>query len=212
MMPRYLPLIFSGDMVRAILEGRKYQTRRLCKPQPEPTGDPDFPWKVQRRKTRHMAPTVESFVLAYDRYLEGDRIWVRETAFEGHTPAGKPWIIYRADDPGALPAGQKWKPSIHMNRRLCRLELECVRDCRIERLQAISEADAMAEGFTNLKSFFEAWDRLNGHRAPADSNPCVHVITFCVHLRGNVNAKAKHSRISKHDLRRSRLADGWAVV
>ncbi|WP_333986168.1 hypothetical protein [Burkholderia orbicola] len=168
------PILFSGPMVRAILEGRKTQTRRMIKPQP--------PGDVAPITLSHYHPTI------VDRYGEqapgdeifgaysddgdwgckspfgepGDRLWVRET-FQGplwdegtwdpdvdyHKPE---FCEYRADG-GPMPEyvdfednlRQGWKPSIHMPRWASRITLE-ITSMRVERLQSISEGDAIAEG------------------------------------------------------------------
>lgn len=135
------PILFSGPMVRAILEGRKTQTRRVV------TKPVVLDWLDQ---------FLPEFVAAPENHLcpygfAGDRLWVRET-FAGDNLCG--WV-YRADHPNAdIKAGElddgeqslrRWVPSIHMPREASRLKLE-VTGVRIERLQDISEADAKAEG------------------------------------------------------------------
>jgi len=123
------PILFSGAMVRAILEDRKTQTRRIVK-------DVDG-------KNRYGVP--------------GDRLWVRETfGYEVRSVGGTPHqqIVYRASKPDAVycygSQGQeikiKWKPSIFMPRLSSRITLE-ITNIRIERLNDISEEDAIAEGY-----------------------------------------------------------------
>ena len=148
------PIIFSGPMVRALLDGRKVQTRRLawkdgaqgCDHEYCPEHKPS-PW--QRR---------------YERWLEGERPWlyVRETwgvwQRGDATPGGKPYdpyILHAATDskPDDIPEWAivepfRWCPSIHMKKRDSRLSLQ-VTDMRRERLQDISEEDAKAEGIIN---------------------------------------------------------------
>lgn len=152
------PILFSGAMVRAILDGRKTQTRRILKPQPM---HPGF-------ASRHTLATddegqdlyVGSATLAspircpYGK--PGDRLWVREAFM--HEPADYCWeasvsiparpatTIYRADsDPHGEAKGCGWKPSIHMPRALSRITLE-ITGVRVERLKDCSERDAVAEG------------------------------------------------------------------
>lgn len=146
------PIIFSAPNVRAILAGRKTMTRRVCKGQRELSNEHDF----QLDRCPYGQP--------------GDRLWVRETFL--HEPADYCWeasvsipsrpamTIYRADaDPtGSDTAG--WKSPIHMPRSLSRITLE-IESVRVDRLQDISEADAMAEG---VERIFPA-----GH--PADTGP-----------------------------------------
>ena len=145
------PIIFKDDMVRAILEGRKTQTRRIMKPQPE--GGLDFtpfaPFGVVNGKgnpliCRHGQP--------------GDRLWVREAhAFVPQTAYRCSTGIYQQinpnDDYEACVYRENfdrsrsfpWRPSIHMPRWASRITLE-ITDVRVERLQDISEEDAIAEG------------------------------------------------------------------
>ncbi len=153
------PIIFKDEMVRAILEGRKTQTRRVMKPQPEAGLEftPFAPFGVVNGKgdrliCRHGKP--------------GDRLWVRETwcPVDDTELDGERWVDFRATPRYALshPAGWdndpdnpealKWRPSIHMPRWASRITLE-ITDVRVERLQDISEEDAKAEGaqyFPNL--------------------------------------------------------------
>jgi hypothetical protein len=157
------PIIFSGDMVRAILEDRKTKTRRVMNPQPEtwhtvkrqPFVHSDYPgiWSP-------LADNSENRTQPYD---VGDHLWVRETFCVGY-PTGEPkrWsclkptdervaislrrAFYKVDsnDPPDEPQ-RHWTPSIHMPRWASRITLE-VTGVRVERLNDISEADAIAEG------------------------------------------------------------------
>jgi len=143
-------MLFSSEMVRALIEGRKSQSRRL------------------------------SF-----RGAVGDKIWVKET-FKYRSVG--PGIVYRADDPAGKAdvvdhAFGPWKPSIFMPKKACRIWLQ-VDAVRQERLQEISEQDALAEGMEKDEvagaafNYAVLWDKLNGKRAPFGSNPLVTVITF----------------------------------
>ena len=122
------PIIFSGPMVRSLLDGRKTQTRRVLKPQPQ--GEQPKNW------TRANDKAV--------RYAPGDRLYVREAINKVSTPGD---VVYRADFEagGNDGAGLGWRPSIHMPRWASRLTLT-VTDVRVQRLQDISEEDARAEG------------------------------------------------------------------
>lgn len=132
------PIIFSGAMVRAILDGRKTQTRRVVKLQPRSRADighhgAGMPF------IRNPDPLCKNFACPYGH--PGDRLWVRETwGTGGYFPYP---YAYRAD--GVEYPNERWKPSIHMPRRGCRLVLE-ITGVRVERLQAISDADCWAEG------------------------------------------------------------------
>lgn len=143
------PILFSGAMVRAILDGSKTQTRRVVKGlDPDRLAETMTP--AQHARIQRELP--EAFGARYFCPFgqPGDRLWVRETwsptALDG---------VYQYRASGGLP-GTTWKPSIHMPRKACRIELEIV-SVRVERLQDISEADADAEGCERLDS--ERYDR-----------------------------------------------------
>lgn len=138
------PILFSGPMVRAILEGRKMQTRRVCK-SIICTDLSDMPQHL----TRYGAVAT---VAKCPYGQEGDRLWVRETwatyGMDALPDQERP-LFYRADDVDrdgwATPPDLKWKPSIHMPRWASRITLE-VTGVRVERLQDIRAHDAIAEG------------------------------------------------------------------
>lgn len=161
------PILMSGESVRAILDGRKTQTRRVVSWQPEPGAWPgglqygvDGPGTC--RKIDADYPDGPEDMIRCPYGSPGDRLWVRETW--GHyqrgdaTPVrGQPYdpeVVYRADDPDPdiphdfLWEPFWWRPSIHMSKKLARIWLE-VLDVRAERLQEISEEDCEAEGVFN---------------------------------------------------------------
>lgn len=142
-------ILFSGEMVKAILENRKVQTRRLVDSK---TG-PDF---VQiRGRGPLFDPRIDAHqVQMLERCPHGfawDRLWVRET----WTPFsdGSARVLYAADAPARSDEWEKWRtqgeerwrPSIFMPRESSRITLELT-GVRVERLQAITEEDAKAEG------------------------------------------------------------------
>ncbi|EAC0780278.1 hypothetical protein DUQ83_22620 [Salmonella enterica subsp. enterica] len=155
-------MIFNSEMVRAILDGRKTQTRRPVKPQPELTERSGFSWNGvvfgsgsdDRGTNRNFAHVKCPFG------KPGDRIWVRET-FRVHSRASDvATLVYRAsvrnswtEQTHRVPVAvcnkpatpEKWTPSIHMPRWASRLLLE-ITDVRVERVQDISQIDAIAEG------------------------------------------------------------------
>lgn len=156
------PILFSGPMVRAILEGRKTQTRRLIKlPKPLEPDDMEF-IRMQDGYPEGVRAVFESwddccsFKLPYGQ--TGDRLWVKETFFEiSRADRSRPIFaavdrdfIYRANydyrkDSNSVIGGENWKPSIFMPRRASRINLQ-ITGIRVERLQDISEEDAKAEG------------------------------------------------------------------
>lgn len=187
------PIIFSGYSVQAILAGRKSQTRRLVKPQPSPAHH-----YSDERRCPYGVP--------------GDRLWVRESFYCDHFEYPHAdreemleMISYRAGHdcrdwedgcPCSSDGRSWWRSPLHMPRWASRITLE-VTGVRVERLQNITEADAMAEGAdTNpikikingeLADFYPMnhriafsvhWNIINGKRSPWDSNPLVWVVSF----------------------------------
>ncbi len=236
------PILFSGPMVRAILERRKSQTRRVVNPQP-PAG-------CGRISVGHFHPTIvdrdgelqpgpEVFG-AFDEdtwsircpYGEpGDRLWVRETwAVDGwyddvsvreigemhrnDTLTTQLWYAADGDlgEPGEGNAG-RWRPSIYCFRWASRITLE-VASVAFERLQEITEEDAIAEGiptdgtgaalnWNRRHDFRDLWDSINGKRPGCawEDNPTVWVIGFemcCVSTATRPASERLLSTISEH--------------
>lgn len=227
------PILFSAPMVRALLDGRKTQTRRLLKPQPFASGYFDgeveltvIPANDQWPKAfRFNATAVGGDAILGEilepRINQGDLLWVREEF------SGPSWFRPKIDPPASWPVGcdiwywadgnppygdwTKPKQSMHMPRWMSRLTLT-VTDVRVERLQDIREADAIAEG-AELTSEFSMvsggrmvrvaagtylspiawyhwlWDQINGPKA-WDANPWVVAYTFTVE-RGNIDQIAR---------------------
>lgn len=196
------PILFGGSLVLAIIEGRKIQTRRVIKPQPEP----QELGCIVTPKCRYGGP--------------GDRLYVRETFAIETYPIDNPDFVYRADrcaswmdgdalvgDPFYLPSDWeptgKWKPSIYMPKWASRIDL-LVTGIRVERVQDISWQDAIAEGVVPVScpccfravngctdcmdtgfaenpvdEFSMLWDSINSKRGFSwESNPWVWVVDF----------------------------------
>jgi hypothetical protein len=203
------PILFSTEMVKAILDGKKTQTRRIVKltsPRLEQfcikEGEPfPFYFRRQRDAVWDSFATMDDLAARHCPYGKpGDLLWVRETwahlsDYQGTDPgeaAIASGYFYRQQTPEAV---EKWRPSIFMPRKACRTVLK-VESVKIERLQGISDADAMAEGVNQdfcptrslgnsasvvdwIKGFQILWDGINGKRGyPWDSNPLVWVIKF----------------------------------
>lgn len=195
---RERPILFSGPMVRALLDGSKTQTRRVVVPQPSAEvadvirNGNEFVAAYPNRSA--IRPSVYA---ARPRYgLPGDRLWVRET---WSWVVGNGWrYVYRADGPprdktyGDVIGEMVWKPSIRMPRRLSRIALELT-DVRVERLQAITAEGAIAEGIPSrgieppciasaimyLHDFEQLWNGINAKRGFGwDVNPWVWVLSF----------------------------------
>lgn len=158
------PILFSGAMVRAILDGRKTQTRRVVKPQPL-IADPDSYGgaRLELGADGYGGIVQENVNGTYTCPVRcpygvpGDRLWVREAwsmmnadrttvVLRGHhrtrEEAGELDVVYAATEPHDH---RGWRPSIHMPRWASRLTLE-VTGVRVERLHDITGEDARAEG------------------------------------------------------------------
>lgn len=189
------PILFSGPMVRAILEGRKTVTRRAMKVQPVLNGKL---WQVYGAGwsdgvTSVPAVTGHSLATNCPYGQIGDRLWVRE-AFNRTNPGGTEGVYYyRADGefPKCIGGGkftgvESWKPSIHMPRAACRILLE-ITDVRVERLQEITPSQCIAEGAWRIKdkalgrgheavaAFKDLWQSTGGDW---DADPWVWVVEF----------------------------------
>jgi hypothetical protein len=188
------PIIFTADSVRAIIDGRKTQTRRVVRAGP-------MEWSGHNAMDD---PHMKRLLLARCPYGKpGDRLWVREAWFPAFRRAPESsGCVYRADDdglhlnPGWSPDGKGggWRPSIFMPRWASRITLE-ITGVRVERVQDITEADAVAEGietpdvgnseFDNVGEWEPRlgyqwlWDSINAKRGhPWSSNPWVWVVEF----------------------------------
>lgn len=149
------PILFSAPMVRALLAGTKTQTRRIVKPQPfsvalVASGNHLFDYRTDLNDYSRVVPMDKAVTLC-PYGAPGDRLWVRETWAVSHAldhlkprevPKGSGLVYYAATE---NLGGLLKRPSIFMPRWACRITLE-VTGVRVERLQAISEGDAIAEG------------------------------------------------------------------
>lgn len=213
-------MLFKAPMVRALLEGRKTQTRRIAKPVRHP--DLGNVYSPGALVLEHEPQHVINRACPYGQ--PGDRIYVRETwnwfdpqaipaeragqraPFTGCQGSGQiPWVAaYAADGPLPYPGyydKEHWRPSIHMPKWAARIWLE-VTGVRVERLQDISNEDAIAEGVNRIShgregdyysairneqhqknwtypddAFRELWESTGGDWA---ANPWVWVVDFKV--------------------------------
>lgn len=123
------PILFSTEMVEAILDGRKTQTRRIIK-------GVALDWLAPDMFTSKYVASKDNNLCPYG--YENDILWVRETWCRHKS--NYLYKAYRIDV-----NEYRWKPSIHMPKEACRLRLK-IKSIRIERLQEVSEKDAIAEG------------------------------------------------------------------
>lgn len=215
------PILFSGAMVRAILDGRKTQTRRVVK-------------NITDEKTGKFNSDVLLNTCPYGE--PGDLLWVRQSWLHGTAPrdnaggmAGFPdggYTLHPDEEKGAEGWGRVWRNrlSIHMPRWACRIVLE-VKKVRVERVNDISEEDAICEGavfhdfgldrYFNKKpgwtmepphenpdrclisakyAFANYWFKINGAKSWA-ANPWVWVIEFA---RVPENTKSNSEAMDAH--------------
>jgi hypothetical protein len=136
-------------MVRAVLDGSKTQTRRICKPAQfyslsKVVEVPDPLERGQVYNGSHFGDEEGDVQFPSPYGGRGDRLWVREAWARTSVFPGTDLVVYREGD-SRTDYGGPWKPGIHMFRRDSRITLELT-GVRVERLQDIGEADAMAEG------------------------------------------------------------------
>lgn len=239
-MSREHPIMFSAPLVRAILEDRKMQTRRVIKPQPEHKQVHDYKGeRVYEGESRMWCWNHATFENLWDfpnnedrRELAtfcpygvpGDRLWVRETWGVNTPRLIAPCVNYRAggqlplighvspdtwsitgnrhevNDADLLAIKDGWRPSIFMPRWASRITLE-ITEVRVQKLNELSETDALAEGIPDLRvspeyysapipsspkyksihvnEYARLWDSINAKRGyPWSSNPFVWAISF----------------------------------
>ena len=190
---RERPIIMGADSVRAILDGRKTQTRRVIKPQPihMPEGAYIDPynhnyehftaWTLDNKMLLNCGGNIKNTAHWKCPYgVIGDRLWVREIF-----NCNEEGIAYKATQPDM--DGMPWKSPIYMPRTYSRITLE-ITDIRVERLQDITNNDAKSEGvepevlsghYYYLSGYHDLWQDLNAKRGyPWESNPWVWVISF----------------------------------
>lgn len=217
------PILFSAPMVRALLDGTKTQTRRVVKHRsPQLWQEPYYP----TGKVRADLPTqpgafmefrsrlwdepayqgsTASFLIPCPYGMPGERLWVREAIrlFPDQGPGS--WIESFYDADGTITKADAWPwkrnylPPMHCPRGLSRIDLE-VTGVRVERLQDISEADAIAEGIdtkamfpwrpdeilstnANVSRYAVLWESING-AGSWDANPWVWVVAFKTITKG----------------------------
>lgn len=203
------PILFSTPMVQAILNGTKTQTRRIIKLRDKSLPDDDsisrlIEFDSNGEMTEGNPDKIMDFSKHYPYWKElkpkyniGDIIYVRETWQKSNFENGHfSHYIYKADnDP--LHNFIKWKPSLFMQKEAARIFLQ-IKNVRIERLQNISESDAIAEGIEKefdtyldyywktktgsfylnpIDSFKSLWEKINGKNS-WDLNPYIWVYEF----------------------------------
>lgn len=181
------PIIFNAHSVQAILAGEKTQTRRVVKPQP--AGN-DFGKAFGYPPGSYTDNSGDLWPCPYG--ATGDRLWVRERwavkpLYDLKKPSRIPHnaqVYYQADVDLTPWERGKWRPAIFMPRWASRITL-AVTAVQVERLQDITDSDAIAEGVQAqagpgevVCEFARLWDAVSGHKHPWDSNPYVWAVTF----------------------------------
>ena len=193
-----LPILMNERSVKAILAGTQTQDRRPVRPQLLGQMTGAVPWADGLWRIEHepMDATIGQHVgvrvrCPYGRV--GDRLWVRETHAYPVTVLGAPNylrmtdgepVIFRTDVQSPPGGYTKWRPSIHMPRWASRILLE-VLDVRVEQVQDMVDADAIAEGIlvnsarSETLAFANLWDSMYAKKGfPWDANPYVWAATF----------------------------------
>lgn len=198
------PILFSAEMVRAILAGRKTQTRRIIKLDDfQPAETKGYDWMFRDRHALWNEVSTQGLIESRCPYgMPGDRLWVRESfqVVEPYGSDGDEWIgddlqeidgplgstkpeqmghwwqlIYKADEPEMC---KWWRPSFFMPRWASRITLE-ICTVRVEQLQRIGGTDAWADGGLTVQQFIDLWNSINAKRGYSwDANPWVWVIEF----------------------------------
>lgn len=211
------PMIFNTEMVQALLDGRKVQTRRPVKHQPFFSTSIISSWvfprnnaDVKNGKSGLFYPNAKESVLALSAYSVGDLIYVRETfrlldsndRCDCEYPCNHPRQGYPAYFSDDRDNERKWKPSIHMPRWASRLTLK-VTGVRVERVQDISDQDAVKEGVFTDNPLHANWASAEFSRiwhliypGSWERNDWVWVIDFEV-IRQNVDEYIKAQETGK---------------
>lgn len=175
---RELPILMNGPMVRAVLEGRKTVTRRICRDQPHVSAGTDgVAWPDGKGTDTITWGGAPGCYLDRSPYHVGDLLWVRETFLREPHPsdlgmtremiphiwdmacAAAGTIHFRADESHDWVAdGRRWTPSIHMPRWASRITLEVI-GVRVELLQSISDEQCIAEGIERDQTYPTLWRR-----------------------------------------------------
>ena len=208
------PKNFKMWEVLAIQDDRKTQFREVIKPQPEYNHCADMFTYYSKVIDTNFACQSGDRTGIFGKYVIGDRLWIRETwqklqtwqeygnqLYDIANDDRHGFIEYKATNESEWDG--KWKPSIYMPRSACRILLE-ITDVRIERLNDISEKDAIAEGIESIQlsgnegnwwnnyqakdiqsgyscpinSFKSLWQSINAKTQPWESNPWVWVVEF----------------------------------
>ena len=223
------PILFNTEMVRAILDGRKVQTRRVLKPKYR---ENEYGFLVITNLHDGRFVRVEY----YDEYEEmtrymkqpyntGDVLWVKET-WAKYDVSGR--IIYRADADGRELAAHYnehgnreacWRPSIHMPKEAARIFLR-VKNVRVEHLKDMTEEAAIAEGLADsvagtdspLERFSVLWDKTVKREELSvygwDANPWVWVIEFERTQEGIVDDIGLDKQIAMDEMLEEKGNDG----
>ena len=203
------PILFNTEMVKAILDGRKTQTRRVCKGQ----GDCN--------------PVQCGY---HPPFKPGDIMWVRETWCDAHPNDPFERFYYKADMPihwdaedtahgeavDITEADFRWHPSIHMPKEAARIFLR-VEDVRIERLCQITPQDAVSEGISRLfdhmtKAEYEEWANRSGVQVPQHEQSWTNYLWhghFGAHGMGNQLSNAWPWQASGYEYPRLSFSSLW---
>lgn len=186
-------MIFNGEMVRALLDGRKTQTRRIVKLSHE-HGMKNPVVRGKKGEISYVGCRLAAMLCPFGQ--PGDHIWVREAFRVMGCVTDVARLMYKASERNSFTEAtrtvpvasctkkpsQKWTPSIHMPRWASRITLE-ITDVRVERLNSISETDARAEGISGsiardvIAAYASLWRSIYGAES-WEADPWIWVIEF----------------------------------
>ena len=182
------PILFSGPMVRVILDERKTMTRRVVRLRAGEIAHEGGDGSLHAVSNTTWGDCIER-VIQCPYGVPGDMLWVRET-WQQVFPECDGHVEYRADYGAGSYISGGWRPSIFMPRWASRLKLR-ITSVSVERLREITEHDAMREGvnaesvstqpgiYSYRAPFAELWDSINAARGFGwDANPWVWVVAF----------------------------------
>lgn len=171
------PILFSTDMVKAILDGRKTMTRRIFKDHRRLASD------VSKIDLKQWFSEYRDMILSYSPYGQvGDILWVRETF--GYNRNGNIHFKVSVCSPEFDKPADGWKPSIHMPKAASRIWLQ-ITDIRVERLQDITEEDCMKEGAKIFESFSVKHPSSVGNRLIVFNRTVSSFLSLWISLNGN---------------------------
>jgi len=187
------PILFKTEMVKAIIQGKKTQTRRVLYPQPKsdiilpaPLREYTDYLKKMKKKGFHNIVTqgyYANHLIPNPKASVGDILWVKETFSYVDFCGDDNGYVYKASENGKNwsqnTENWKWKPALFFPKEAARLFLK-ISNIKLEPLQDITEEEARKEGFDSLSAFLELWDKIAKKGSKFQDNPAVYAYDFVI--------------------------------